>query len=135
MTDRIATAVIQRWIDGDTFVVSELDPGWGVTLKPTHPSDVRCHIRISGINTPDTNHNAKWYDPALAKAAAAYASLTWPEGTTIALTSHGFDSFGRTLADIAVTGGPALPTVDMGADLVAAGYARIGDYPVAPKEQ
>ena len=135
MTDRIATGIISREIDGDTFVVDELDPGWGVHLQPTSPSDQRCHIRLSGVNTPDTKTNAKWYDPVLAKAASAYFAETWPIGTPVILVSHGLDSFGRSLAEPWVGGEPgAAGTVEIGAALVAAGYARTGNYPVPPAE-
>jgi endonuclease YncB( thermonuclease family) len=135
MTDRIATGTIAREIDGDTFVVDRLDPGWGVNLLPTHPSDQRCHIRLSGVNTPDSKSSAKWYDPALAKAASAYFATTWPVGTPVVLVSHGLDDFGRSLADVWVGGDPLSTTaVNIAAELVRQGYARLGDYPVAPAE-
>jgi endonuclease YncB( thermonuclease family) len=133
VTDRIATAGIVEWIDGDTFVVDALDPGWGVKLEPTHPSDQRCHIRLSGANAPDSRKNAKWYDPALAAVVTAYVQATWPAGTRVVLVSHGIDDFGRTLADVWL-GDPGPGTENVGDVLVALGYARLGDYPVSPKE-
>lgn len=129
MTTRIATATITRWIDGDTVVVDALDPGWGVSLQPTTSSDMRCHIRLAGVNTPDTNKNAKWYDPVLAARASAYSAAVWPSGTKVTLTSYGFDDFGRTLATITDPDGN-----DVGSLLVTAGYARTGDYPAPPEE-
>lgn len=134
MTDRIATGLIAREIDGDTFVVDALDPGWGLHLQPTHPSDQRCHIRISGINTPDTRTTAKWYDPALAAKATAYFAETWPIGTSVVLISHGLDDFGRSIADVWIGDPGAAGSVNVGDQLVAQGYARTGDYPVAPPE-
>lgn len=128
MTLRIATAQILREIDGDTFVVDALDPGWGINVLPTHPSDQRCHIRLAGVNCPDTRPGARWYDPELAREATAYFASAYPVGTKVVLTSYGIDSFGRTLATAATTRSDG-SLADIGADLQARGLAREGDYP------
>ena len=129
MTDRIATAAISRWIDGDTLVVGEMDLGWGVALRDD-PRRQTTHIRLAGVNCPDSRTNAPWYDPALKQAGIDYVNQAYPAGTAVILTSYELDNFGRSIATVEVTS----TGVDIGADLVAKGYARMGDYPMPVAE-
>ena len=121
MTIRVATATISRWIDPDTLVCGEMDLGWGVALRDD-PRRQTTHIRLAGVNAPDSITGAKWYDPVLKQAGTAYVNATWPAGTQVILTSYELDNFGRSLAKVTAAG------VDVGDALVQLGYARAGDY-------
>lgn len=121
MTIRVATAVISHWIDADTLVCGELDLGWGVAIRDD-PRRQTTHIRLAGVNAPDTRPNAKWYDPILAAAATDYVIASWPPGTPVTLTSFELDDFGRSLARVEAFG------ADIGEVLVSLGYARTSDY-------
>lgn len=113
--------MIARWIDPDTLVVGEMDLGWGVAIRDDSRRQTT-HIRLAGVNAPDTKTNAPWYDPVLKKAGTDYVNATWPAGTAVVLTSYELDSFGRSLAKVTAAG------VDIGDALVGLGYARTGDY-------
>ena len=129
MTIRVCTAVIGRVIDGDTIVMSEMRLGWGVSITDD-PRRQTTHVRLAGVNTPDSRTGAKWFDPVLAKAATDYVNATWPAGTAVTLTSYELDSFGRSLAKVTAPGG-----IDIGDALVQLGYARTTDYtPPAPED-
>lgn len=121
MTVRVCTATIGRVIDGDTIVMSEMRLGWGVSITDD-PRRQTTHVRLAGVNTPDTRLGAKWFDPVLAKAATEYVNSTWPPGTPVVLTSYELDSFGRSLAKVEAFG------ADIGDVLVSLGYARTTDY-------
>jgi endonuclease YncB( thermonuclease family) len=129
VTDRIATAVIARWIDPDTLVCGEMDLGWGVAIRDD-PRRQTTHIRLAGVNAPDSRPGAKWYDPVLKQAGLDYCNAAWPPGTAIILTSHELDSFGRSLADVVI----AANGTSVAFALVSLGYARTGDYPVPEPE-
>jgi endonuclease YncB( thermonuclease family) len=129
VTDRIATAVISRWIDADTLVCGEMDLGWGVAIRDD-PRRQTTHIRLSGVNAPDSRVGAKWYDPALKQAGLDYCNATWPAGTAIILTSHELDDFGRSLADVVIAAG----MISVAGTLIGLGFVRTGDYPVSGAE-
>lgn len=131
---RMATAHVDHWVDGDTLEVTEIDPGWGVQLRSTSKKRQTMHVRLVGINTPDTRKNAKWCDPHLAANASAYVAEAYPAGTPLELISYALDDFGRTLATVVAVRDDGT-RVDVAADLVAKGFARTGDYPTpAPEE-
>jgi endonuclease YncB( thermonuclease family) len=128
MANRIATASISRWIDADTVVLGEMDLGWGVAIRDD-PRRQTTHVRLVGVNAPDSRANAKWYDPTLKAVGLAYVTLTYPAGTAVVVTSYELDDFGRSLATIVTTSG-----ADIAADLLAKGFVRTGDYPVPAPE-
>lgn len=141
MTLRVATATISRWIDADTVVVGEIDLGWGVCLRDD-PRRQTTHIRLAGVNAPDSRTNAPWYDPALKTAGLAYVNQAYPAGTEVALVSHELDDFGRSLADVflrSVFDAAQEQGLDsahsIATDLLILGYVREGDYPDPPVEE
>lgn len=133
MTSRIATAVISRWIDADTLVVGELDLGWGVSIHDD-PRRQTTHVRLIGVNAPDSRQNAPWYDPALKAAGLAYVTEAYPAGTAVTLMSYELDDFGRSLADVWYSANYDVDGPDIAVDLLERGYVRTGDYPTPSPE-
>src|SRR5438034_427357 len=110
MANRICTALVSRWIDVDTVVLGEMDLGWGVAIRDD-PRRQTTHVRLVGVNAPDSRMGAKWYDPQLKAEGIVYVNTIYPPGTALVVTSYELDDFGRSLGTIVTATG-----VDIEAD-------------------
>lgn len=89
--------IVERVKDGDTFVLSEIDLGFGVTLKST--KDKEWTVRMLGINTME-KRDKDAEKKKLAYEATDFMTATLPKGTEVIIKSHKVDDFGRILADV-----------------------------------
>lgn len=92
-------AKVGRIIDGDTFVLDELDLGWGTYRREI--SGAHCRVRLLNYDSPERS------EPRYAEATNLLAAIL-PPGTLIWLTSHSLDSFGRILATVNLMDGTSL---------------------------
>src|SRR5262245_10590197 len=88
---------VVRVKDGDTFV-ADLDLGWTVRLKANDKGTGYGVIRVLDLYCPEMN------EPG-GPEAKAYAEQLLPVGTQLTLTSHGLDSFGRSLSKVTLFNG------------------------------
>ena len=91
-------ATVLRVIDGDTFS-AKLDLGWGIFRDETKGASSR--VRLLNYNTPEKKQ------PDWGSAVEALRTAL-PSGTTVWITSHALDSFGRCLATVHYLDGVAL---------------------------
>lgn len=96
------------WVrDGDTFVASHIDLGWGLGFNPPRPAEPGyCAIRLlyaggHPFDAPERSGATKEWG---LEAANHLAGLL-PPGTVVDLDSYGFDNFGRTLAAVTLPDG------------------------------
>lgn len=91
--------IVREWHDGDTCRL-DLDLGFHRFYLAVNPFTGRKEpsCRIWGINAPELSTGA-------GKEAKAFAESLLPLGTSVSLTSHGFDDFGRYLGQITLPDG------------------------------
>jgi endonuclease YncB( thermonuclease family) len=95
--------------DGDTFLV-DLDLGWTVRLKVNDRGTGYGVIRVLNLWCPELNE-------AGGPQAKVAAQELLPLGSTVTITSRELDSFGRSLANVALPDGRDFATV-----MIAAGH-------------
>ena len=88
-------ATIERVIDGDTFIVDEIDLGFHTSLKNQR-------IRLLDVDAPELRDKDEELKRLAFEAKDFVASLV--EGKEIIIRSTGFDSFGRILAHVWIDG-------------------------------
>jgi micrococcal nuclease len=99
--------IVDLVVDGDT-VNARLDVGFDLT--------VYSRIRVNGINAPETSTPA-------GKEAREFARTLLPAGTTVMVTSLGWDKYGGR-----IEGRIAMPDgTDFAEAMVAAGHAKVWD--------
>ena len=103
-------AKIIRWIDGDTFE-AVVDLGFFVSY--------RASFRVRGIDTPEITGATK----VAGKAAKDHAEMIVPSGSTVPITTHKPDKYGRWLADITVLSGDGIWSGDFAAMMIASNFA------------
>jgi endonuclease YncB( thermonuclease family) len=95
-------AIIRAVHDGDTATV-DADLGWTISY--------RVHVRIAHINAPELTT-----PEGLVAKTAALELL--PLGSTVTLTSHSLDKYGRTLGSLTLQDGS-----DFAVAMMAGGFA------------
>jgi endonuclease YncB( thermonuclease family) len=92
MTWTFEDVLVERVVDGDTYVIS---------FQPTPEDDTkRRKLRLFGVNTPEKNH------PDTKEAGYRAMNYVIPilEGKKVTIYAHGIDSFGRWLCDVIIDG-------------------------------
>lgn len=88
MTDWVYQAVVTKIYDGDT-ITCDIDMGMDVWHRKTS-------IRLHGINAPEIRGDTR--EEGLKSRDALVAIL--PVGSTVSITSHSFEKYGRLLATV-----------------------------------
>lgn len=102
MDEWVVPAVVSNVHDGDTVTVAA-DLGWRISFV--------VHVRVAHINAPELPTSA-------GKAARDYLAAIMPVGSSVTLTSHSLDKYGRTLGSITLADGR-----DVAVAMVSAGHA------------
>lgn len=105
-------AYVHDVVDGDTLVIV-------INRR-------REHVRLLGIDTPETKHPTKPVE-CFGPEAAAYLAALLPVGTPVVAIRdvEARDHFGRLLLHLFVAPSAGRPTVHVNAALVRGGYARL----------
>ena len=105
-------AYVHDIVDGDTLVVV-------IDRR-------REHVRLLGIDTPETKHPTKPVE-CFGPEAAAYLAALLPAGTPVVAVRdvEARDHFGRLLLHLFVASSEGRPAIHVNAALVRGGYARL----------
>lgn len=103
---RINSATIKRWIDGDTVEVvvhKRIDLDFGFVSQVDFPVT----LRIRGLDTPEMRGDTQ----ADAMCAKQFAEQMAPAGVRVQVVSHRVKSFERYVADVTLPDGTDFATM------------------------
>lgn len=108
-----ASGVVERVVDGDTFVLASGD-----------------RVRLIGIDTPETVHPSRGVEPYGKQASDFSKSLLTGKRVRLVYDVQARDRYGRLLAYVYLSDGTFV-----NAELVKRGYAQVSTYPPNVKHQ
>jgi endonuclease YncB( thermonuclease family) len=108
-----ASGVVERVVDGDTFVLASGD-----------------RVRMIGIDTPETVHPTRGVEPYGKQASDFSKSLLSGKRVRLVYDVQARDRYGRLLAYVYLADGTFV-----NAELVKRGYAQVSTYPPNVKHQ